>query len=61
MQEVLLKSIQGRIYKDIYAFSDNEDKMDDIDKRYKYLNTGFKNFTRQKRKYNVGADQTEAI
>lgn len=61
IQELMLKPMQDRIYKNIYVFSDNEDDMDDIDKRYKYLNNGFKNFVKQKRKQINGKGGAEFI
>jgi len=53
----MLKPIQDRLYKDIYVFSDNEDTLEDLDKRYKTFCSGFKNFVRQKRKQNTGTSE----
>lgn len=47
--ELVLKPMQDTIYKDIYVFSDTEDNMEDIDRRYKYLNNGFRAFLRQRK------------
>lgn len=61
IQELMLKPIQDLIYKNIYVFSDSEDDMGDIDKRYKYLNNGFKSFVKQKRKQINGKGGSEFI
>jgi hypothetical protein len=57
-EELMLRPIQDKLYKDLYVFSDNEDTLDDLDKRYKVLCSGFKSFGRQKRKQNVGGSET---
>lgn len=61
VQELMLRPIQDRLYKNIYVFSDSEDNMEDIDKRYKYISSGFKTFIRQKRKSNNEKGQSEFI
>eukprot|EP00826_Nyctotherus_ovalis_P043004 TRINITY_DN4496_c0_g1_i1.p1 TRINITY_DN4496_c0_g1~~TRINITY_DN4496_c0_g1_i1.p1 ORF type:complete len:141 (+),score=29.83 TRINITY_DN4496_c0_g1_i1:489-911(+) len=60
-QEVMLRPILSRIYKNIYVFNDNDDGIDDIEKRYKYLSSGFKSFLKQKRKQNIGKGPSEFI
>ena len=57
----MLRPIQDRIYKNIYVFSDNEDEMEDIEKRYKYLGNGFKSFTRQRKRLTTGNAASEFI
>lgn len=52
LQELALRSIQKQTYGDLYAFSDEGESMDDIDKRYKSLGAGFKNFSKQRKKLN---------
>lgn len=51
-QETLLKQFQNKVYGNIYVFSDEEDNMEDIDKRYKNFSSGFKSFNKQKKKLN---------
>jgi len=57
----MLRPIQDRIYKNIYVFSDSEDEMQDIERRYKYLGNGFKTFTRQRKKFVTGNAASEFI
>ena len=53
-QELMLKPIQEQLFGNIYAFSDSEETLDDLDKRYKSLGLGLKNYMRQKKKFNGG-------
>ena len=49
-------SIQDRLYSNLYIFSDEDDNMEDIDKRYKGFSSGFKTFSKQKKKPNDSID-----
>lgn len=42
--------IQRNEFSNIYEFYDDDEKLDDLDKRYKNLSTGFKNFLKHRRK-----------
>lgn len=49
-QDLILRPIQEQFFGNIYVFSDSEENLDDLDRKYKYLGTGFKNHTKQKKK-----------
>jgi len=55
-QEQLFKQIQEQFFGGIYGFSDEEETLDDLDKRYKHLAVGLKGYTRQKKRQ--GAERT---
>ncbi len=54
-QEQLFRLIQEQYFGGIYVASDEEETLDELDKKYKYLGSGYKNYTRQKRK--LGAER----
>lgn len=49
-QEYYYKHYQDNYFGDIYAFSDGEDTMEDLDKRFKQLGQSFKSFNKQKKR-----------
>ena len=58
---MILGPIKEKDYGDLYVFSDNEDNMEDIEKRYKHLANDFKNFNKQKKKFNIGKSSSSLI
>jgi len=52
-QEQLLKPIQEQFFGNIYVFSDTEENLEDLEKRYKYLGAGLRNYAKQKKKQNA--------
>ena len=51
-EEKVLRPIQEQAYGNLYVFSDEGETMDDLDKRYKPLGSGFKSFNKQRKKLN---------
>lgn len=49
-QEYYYKHYQDNYFGDIYAFSDGDDTIEDLDKRFKPLGQGFKTFNKQKKR-----------
>lgn len=61
IQELMLKPVQDRLYKNLYVFSDNDDDMEDINTRYRYISEGFKDFIQQKNSLSSGKGQSEYV
>ncbi len=55
-QDQLLRPIQDQYFGGIYVSSDSEETLDDLDKKYKHLSIGYRNYTKQKKR--LGADRT---
>jgi len=59
----MLKPIQEQLYGNIYVFSDNDENLDDLDKRYKYLGNNLKAYLKQKKRQGsikTSSEQVEA-
>lgn len=55
-QDQMFRPIQEQNFGGIYVSSDNDETLDDLDKKYKFLGSGFKNYTKQKKK--LGTERT---
>lgn len=57
----MLKPIQEQLYGNIYVFSDSDETLEDIDRRYKYLSIGLKNYTKMKKKFHSDKSYPESV